>query len=456
MQKVEDPVAVSFMEAASQWLCDGYWLSIRYAASVTHDEIKIWDAVIYLSPLPPVSGNSFSIETPHFLVGHYQHLSKNKTTLIKVLREATKGVLSIPGKKITLPNSERIDFYSELHHRDRWATELHLNIQSGRASPISAIQLAAIDNSLRTASPPFDGLSDALAWLGLSNSNGLSSQPSITIKSNPPVDLITEQSSLQNDIAEIIIHAHPKLDVSRVTLAVRAFPGEGISSRFQATDRIEWGSVRNGLRCGVARISARNADNLLAILMLEQQMIRRQWLFDSLKARNNRLIATQHFDAGLKMTRNAIFESQDSSRFENGIASLLFLLGFTPAVQVETDAPDIIVTTPSGRIVIVECTLKTTDFPNKVGKLVDRRGSLNRTLKAASHALEVTAVLVCRSPIDQITAHTEILKQNHVLLVSNEDLVAAFQRLRLPSDPDLLLSEALKKIALTGDLFAGV
>lgn len=448
MQIVEDPVAASFLDAAEQWLCDGYWLSIRYAASITKDGIKIWDAGIYLNPLPPDQDNSFSIETKNFLIGQYQHRSVKKSSILKILKDATKGVLAIPGKKMVLPTSERIDFYSELHHRDRWATELHLNIRAGRPSPLSQIELSAIDNSLRAASPPFDGLSDALSWLGLNDNQGLSSQPSITIKSNPPVDLMIDQSSLQNNTAEVIIHAHPKLDVGRVTLAVRATPGDGISARFQATDLIKWGSVKHGIRRGIAKISAGNADNLLAILMLEQQMIRRQWLLDSGKARNNRLIAAQHFDSELKMTRNAVFESHDSTRFENGVAALLFLLGFSPAVQLETAAPDIIVTTPGGRMVIVECTIKIADFSSKLGKLVDRRGALNKTLKSASHFIDVAAVLVCRLPRDQIAAQAEMLKKNQVLLISNEDLIEAFHRLRLPSDPDLMLSEALAKIAI--------
>jgi hypothetical protein len=455
MHTIEDPIAASFLDAAEQWLCDGYWLSIRYVAGVERDGAKIWDAAIYLNPLPPDQDNSFKIETEDVLVGQYQHTSKKRTSLMKILKEATKGSLSIPGKKLLLPSSDRIDYYSELHHRDRWATELHLNVRGGRPAPPSSIRLAAIDNALRSASPPFDGLPDALSWLGLSENQGLTNQPSITIKSNPPVDLIMNQSTLQNDLAEIHIHAHPKLDVNRISLALRAAPGEGISSRFQATHLIEWQGVQGGVRRGIARASAKNADNLLAMLMLEKQMIRRHWFIDSSKARNNRLVAAQHFDAELKMTRNAVFESNDSARFENGVAALLFLLGFTPAVQLETAAPDIIVTTPSGRMIIVECTTRIADFPNKLGKLVDRRGSLSKNLVAASHSLEVSAVLVCRLPRDQIAAQVEVLRQNKVLLVANEDLTSAFHRLRLPKDPDVLLDEALARLAPSNNLLAG-
>lgn len=455
MQSIEDPIAASFLDAAEQWLCDGYWLSIRYIAGIERDGTKIWDAALYLNPLPPDHDNNFKLEIENILVGQYQSPSKKKSALLKVLKEAINGSLSIPGNKLLLPSSERIDYYSELHHRDRWTSELHLNVRAGRPAPPTSIRLAAIDNALRSASPPFDGLNDALTWLGLPESQGLTNQPSITIKSNPPVDIIVHQSILKNDQAEILIHAHPKLDVARVAIALRAAPGQGISSRFQATQFIEWKKIENGIRPGIARVPVKNADSLLVILMLEKQMIRRQWLIDSSKARNNRLIAAQHFDAELKMTKNAIFESSDSTRFENGVAALLFLLGFTPAVQLETAAPDIIVTTPAGRMIIVECTTRIADFPSKLGKLVDRRGSLNKTLVSASHSLEISAVLVCRLPRDQIAAQAEALRQNQVLLISNEDLNAAFNRLRVPNDPDVLLNEALAKLSQPSNLLTG-
>lgn len=446
MKSVEDATVASFLEAADQWLCDGYFLSIRYIAEIDRGGIKIWDSAIYLNPLPPQQSNSFQIAAGGFLVGQFDRSAKSKKSLMGILRNATLGIISIPGKKLALPSGDRIDYYSELHHRDRWNSELHLDVRGERRTQPSTIQLAAVDNSLRMASPPFDGLSDVQLWLGLSENIGLQAQPSITIKASAPVDLIFDQSSLASDQASIAIHAHPKLDTSRISLAVRVTPGEGIASRFQATELISWKGVRGGTRRGYATISATNAENLLAILMLEKQMIRRQWFIDSTKARNNRLVAAQHFDADLKMTKNAVLEVMDSLKFENGVAALLFLLGFTPSVQLETAAPDIIVTTPAGRLIIVECTMRVADFSSKLGKLVDRRGSLMKHMAVAHPAVDVVAVLVCRLPRNQIAAQAEELRHHKILLVSNEDLLAAFDKLRTPKDPDLMLDDALKRL----------
>jgi len=197
----------------------------------------------------------------------------------------------------------------------------------------------------------------------------------------------------------------------------------------------------------VAEITLQNADNVLAILMIENSLVRRQWFVDSTKARNNRLIATQHFDKDLRMIRQAVMESPDSVKFEQGVAALLFLLGFSASIQLETDSPDLIVTTPGGRLVIAECTVRTSNFIEKVGKLVDRRGALSRSLSASGHPAPIFAVLVCRLPRDQIAVHAEVLRAQNVLLATGEDLTRAFDRVRFPTDPDRMLDEALDQVA---------
>ena len=147
------------------------------------------------------------------------------------------------------------------------------------------------------------------------------------------------------------------------------------------------------------------------------------------------------------MVRAAVLESSDSVKFEHGVASLCFLLGFTPSVQLETDAPDLVVATPGGKLILVECTMRTSDIATKIGKLVDRRGSLSKHLAASGHPAEVNAVLVCRSPVDQLPAQATEAARNMVILLTNEDLLAAFDRVRSPVDPDEVLAGAAARLA---------
>jgi hypothetical protein len=255
--------------------------------------------------------------------------------------------------------------------------------------------------------------------------------------------LIFEQSALAGDTFSATLYAHPKFDVQRVGLALRAVPGLALTERRQVAGEIKWSSVRNGRRTGIAKITLRNADSVLAMLLIGSSTVRRQWFLDPARARNNRFIAVGQFDRDIRMVRHAVLESPDSTKFERGAAALLFLLGFSPCLPLETDSPDLIVTTPAGKLAVVECTTRIADFASKVGKLVDRRGALSKALSASGHPAPVAAVLVCRLPRDQIAAEAELLRVHKAILVTGENLSAAFDRVRFPNDPDRMLDSAL-------------
>jgi hypothetical protein len=181
--------------------------------------------------------------------------------------------------------------------------------------------------------------------------------------------------------------------------------------------------------------------------------VRRHWFVDSAKSPHDRLIAIQHFDGELRMIKKAVLESVDSGRFEKGIAALLFLLGFTPVLQLESDSPDIVVATPSGRLLIVECTIKIADFGVKLGKLVDRRASLVKALQVSMHYSRVDAALVCALPKDQIAMRADDVIAHKVILVTKEELMLAFDQVRFPSNPDEMIDTAFTK--LHGELKVG-
>lgn len=382
------------------------------------------------------------IDSGGILVGQIQRSRGTKKQLISLLKAAAKGMIGIPNAKLVVHRDHSLYLFSEMSSRDRWSYDLHLYVGgSPRPQPMPA-QLAEYDNALRAATPPFDGLADAASWLGLL-APGTDSRPSgINIRVGPPVDIVFDKCSLAEDRLRITLNAHPKFDTSHVKLSVRTVPGDGLASRRQIASEIVWGRARNGIRAGVADVSLKNADSALAMLMIGSTTVRRQWFGDESKARNQRLIAVSRFDKELRMIRNAVLENPDSNRFEAGVSALLFLLGFSPSVQVESDAPDIVVATPHGRIALVECTIRVADFATKLGKLVDRRGALAKALQASNHPNNVAAVLVCRLPKDQISTQIESLRAHRVILLTEEDIVGGFERLRFPNDPDKMLEEA--------------
>ena len=250
---MSDNTLQAFMDAASDWVCDGYSLDIRYLADSLLGQARIWDASIQLNPLPPDRDLGFRIEGAGFSVGQLQQRPAKKASLLAALSAAANGAIPLAGCQLELTNDQPLHYYSEMSHRDRWFSQLHLQVTGTRMPQPPSIDLARVDNILRNADPPFDGLQDASSWLGLSSPGTSSNPPSIAIRVGPPADLITDRCHLSGDELTLTIHAHPRFDADRLGLAVRAIPGDGLSARVQASESITWKRVRNGRREGIAR-----------------------------------------------------------------------------------------------------------------------------------------------------------------------------------------------------------
>ena len=435
------PYREEFLRASDDWVCDLYSLDIRYIALRYSDQFILFDAVVSLNPLPPKENRDFRIETTQVALGHAQVCNVSKDELHQFLQNVAHGRLEVHGQCYELPLRETVEIYSEMGMRERWFCDLHLRVSGARQPMLSVVEFSVIDNQLRRSTPPFDGLGDALGWLGLAAPDATQHPPSIEVRVGPPVDLITNLCKLTENKLKLVIYAHPHFDVEKVAVTIRVVPGEGLASRRHVTSEFHWTKVDDRWE-GVAQFGLQNADGVLVMLLVGDTTVRRQWFLDAVKARNNRLVATHVFDKDIKMVRQAVLESADSSRFELGVSALLFLLGFSAAVQLETNSPDIIATTPGGRVVLIECTLRIADFSSKIGKLVDRHRMLVKAFDESNHYAEVHGVLVCGLPRDQIAVRVAELEAHGLLLISKDELVRAFDRLRFAQDPDQLIDEA--------------
>lgn len=385
-----------FLDDVSRWVCGQYSVDVRFFSIKENDKYVIQLCSIGLSPVPLKLDNSFFIEKDSFAIGQWQSNDMNKEDLINFIARCAVGKVNIYEKEMELIPDPSLRYYSDMFSNDRWFYNLHLKVSGHNVNILQQNELRTIENNLRSSTPPFDGLNDALGWLNFGGPSFFGSRSSeINIWINPPVDLIFEKCSLVNDQLELNLKAHLDFDISTIQLAICPTPRENVNSRTQIGKEFRWTTSDDEYKEGIAKISIKSVDSVLIILLINGNTVRRQWLLDAAKARNNRQIPVQYFDKELKMAKRAVFDLLDSNKFEEGIALLMFMLGFTPAVQIETDSPDLIVYTPNGKLLLVECTMRVADFLSKVGKLVDRRVGLEKSLKESSHHSYVYSVLVC-------------------------------------------------------------
>lgn len=436
----------TFLESATNWICDSYSLGIHYLAVEDESGIQILDATLFLYPYPPEPSDNFSIKAGDLRAGRRIFPRLKKAELLKRLVQAAKGAIDVHDLHLTLHHSIDLNFYSATPGRDVRFHELHLSVTGSLIPPVSHLDLMSSENELRLASPPFDGLSDLCSWLQLSDTRTNGQASSITLRIGPPVDVIFDQTQVNRNILQVTLSAHSHFNIDSIELALREFPGQGIETRKHVGDLVTWKRGNKGRRTGTLKLTLINANSVLIMLVVGGRTVRRRWFDDPDKAVNSRFVATQLFDKDLKQLKLVVLDSTDAFRFEKGIASLLHLLGFASAIQIETEAPDIIINTPEGRLAIVECTTKISDFQKKLGKLVDRRNALTANLELTGHNFQVGAFLVCGLPRGQIAVEERLLTQHQVTLLCKEDLARAFEQLRTPTSPDEMFNQAASRL----------
>ena len=61
-----------FLQAAREWICDGYAVDIRYVERLDLGEPQLWEASVSLLPLPPTMDMNFTVATPMVSAGQRQ------------------------------------------------------------------------------------------------------------------------------------------------------------------------------------------------------------------------------------------------------------------------------------------------------------------------------------------------------------------------------------------------
>ena len=453
-------VTNQFLESAAAWVCDSYSLDIRYLASKDHTGTHLLDALLIATPSSPIKeDHELELDIGSTLAGRRVMTDLSRTKLLEVLTSATTGQVCVNGLTLKLDSNKALDFYAEPHTGETWLANLHLHVVGEAHPQQSVFQSTNTNRQLRTATHPFDGIDDLCSWLNLADTRPSGKACGINLRVLPPIDVFPEKDNLEANLFHLRLEAHFKVATKNVGLAIREFPGKGIATRQQIAASIKWERPKNRRRIGTLQINLQNADSVLMMLSVNGLTVRRHWFVDQSKAINVRYVAMQLFDRELKYLRQCVLldpgevSKNDSARFEKGISALFFLLGFAPGGQLETDAPDLILMSPSGRVALVECTVKISDFRSKLEKIAARRRELIQKLEATGHNLGVDAFLVCGAQKAQISLDQKHLTDCEVTLLTREDIEQAFYRLRNPVSPDDLLQEANKKLIDARNIF---
>lgn len=436
---------------AEAWITDGYIAELRCIRHKLEGEMTVQDATITFAPpwasalLDPRNDMHLAIED---LVAD-QHSAKGlpRLALVAAVRRATEGRVELGQMSTALRARDRpIDFNSEVTMRDRWSFPLHLQVQGDKLPPLSPLAATTLDDHLRQASAPFDGLADLSRWLNLNGALDGTRSSAITVNVLPPIELLFAESRFENGELVLRLRCTATTELDEIRLGALTVPSTVAEGRLQIADSVSWqdDSAGLGYRTGEVGINAGSAVSVLILLSYKGFTVVRQWFHDPSRSKSARHLSMIQFDPELKGLRAALFTGTDSREFEKAVGCVAYLVGLAGALPLQSRTPDLVATTPRGRQLVIECTLATSDFSAKIGKLVDRCTALRKSLAANGLATaDVIAVLVCRQPSDQIASDDAELRRHRILLVAGEALERALVGAWMPADPDAIIDKAM-------------
>lgn len=431
-----------FRTAASQWLCDPYSLEIRYVARKVNESTgSILSCYVAFYPIAWPKSEMERVSTSQMIAGRERLSNVSLSELRKILEELEGGKLSLENLELTLESKSSLSYFTEMVSNDRWFCDAHLVTLGDALDSFTTVEIAKINSELRLNQLPFDGTHDLFDYFRLQDCISAYKQPQIEIRISPPIDLISNQCHTSNGKFNLTLNAHPSLEIKNVSLAIRTFTAanQSLPLRKQVAENINW-LQENDRQIGTLEVNVENAFTSQAILMLGTNTVRREFFEDIAKVPNRRLFTLSFFDKELKRLKLALYGS-DSDQFEKAVNSLAYLLGFSGCLMNETNAPDIILSSPNENLVIIECTTKISDFSSKLGKLVDRKNSLIKELIDLGDPRKVYSYLVCGLPKDQITINERELATHKVTLITQESINELFEKLKFPQNLEQLLVE---------------
>ncbi len=320
---------------------------------------------------------------------------------------------------------------------------------------------AEFHNDLRAADIPYDSVGELAGLLGLRPLRSDACTLDFSAHAVVAVDLQREIGEKATTLALLVAHG---LDLTLAKLGYRVLVnGVVVDRRAVMAQQLSWRETEP-YRIGELEIQVPEGAVVQCFASYGGHWIHQGLIVRPGSFMNIRRVAHETFDASLENAKRYLSDEkllkQDSRYFEYAIANLLYMLGFSvdplfgPLMR---DNPDLLASTPSGNIVVVECTTGAIDNEGKLTKLLARTRALEDKLRQSGHAhVRCLPVIVTSLPRSAI-ADLQPAKDAGIVVACAEDIEGALNRTLLPQNPDVLFEEQWQSVNPVQDsLFPGL
>jgi hypothetical protein len=407
--------------------------------------------------------NDVPLEIPRFeadrVVGGQYLLSVSNLESSWFVDEASAGRLHTPNGIINVQGGTGPNFVTELSrlHPDGLANRKRttvLTINAGLAP--QGQRREEFDWELRSALIPYDGLQDLAGALGL---NAAQLDRAFFVVSAIHAAELDLSSTVAGTVARPGCFVAHGLDPEDVMLKYRVVQqNKTIERATIAGIDMKWES-REKAAYGVAEIAIPAGAVVQCFVGVNGHTHDHGWIVDPATFPNPMRTIFETYDQSLSTLSSTLFDKDrkgggNTRDVEAAVGWLLWLLGFSTAHLGATknlqDGPDLLATTPSKNVVVIECTtgmLKS----DKLARLAERRTTLRKRLDGSGHTFaRIVTAIVTTLTRDEVEADLDQAERMSILVVTREDLEQGLARTLTTQDPEKSFREAEEviKVAL--------
>lgn len=368
----------------------------------------------------------------------------------RILANAKNGQLEGPQGPLTLAmdqGRDRFDFY---WYPTGKAFPSTLRVSGAR--PHSGVNDQELDWEVQTGEIPFASLDELLSMLGLPSWNRGSEATTLQIAAASPASILPT-SRIAKGAGVIDLLAAKALDTTKLRLGLQVAGKDAEPERLSTSGReIEWRDRQNS-KIASYTITVGDALTVRAFLSHEGILIDECSLSDPQKQPNLGSAVHRVADPNFSLLQKLLLDpgKRDANEFENAVSLLLNMLGLSAAhyglMRDFREGPDIIALSPSGNLLVIECTTGFPDVKDKLTKLTGRISRIKTALMEAGHAnCEILPMLVTSLPRDEVKANIQNAEELGVAVVCKEELQNALQLVVLRVDGEEIFAKAKKLI----------
>jgi hypothetical protein len=309
-----------------------------------------------------------------------------------------------------------------------------------------------LDWELRSSDTPYDTVQELSRDYGL---GGLfTDELSVEVIATSVMGFDGDNCIISNETAKIVVKLANKLDVNKADIGFREIKPNQIKRGKLRGSQFQWTKTET-MQLGALEMPVEKAA-ILHCYALYNNVTQTHWyISDPRTSQNARRVVFESFDTGCTILSEFLSRSrtkgQDARDLEIGVAWLCWMLGFNPIQMGSTartqDFSDLILATPQGQLVIVECTTGLLRADSKLSKLIARAAVVRMRLDQSNNQhLKLLPVMVSTLTKDELQADLEQAERLGVGVLTREDLDDLIKGTIIARNADELFAAAERSI----------